>query len=250
MHKKAQITLFVIIGLLIVIGGAIIVSISSKENHTLQNTITKNLKQTEEKEFEIYVTHCVDKQIEYNLQNMFSNLFSTIYIQKGLVIGVIENKPIAAMEIVDETIKVYEEKLTIILKNSECLQNIPEQFPYSSINVENTKVTIDAKDNFIVETIIDGKTEKKGSITKLPLIRKKYGNIYKSDFKKTINSYIIVSSLCQSTICFPQIAYLLPPEMNITLSNRGLNHTNLVVERENAIVANKKVRFNIELIKK
>ena len=250
MHKKGQITLFVILGILILIGATIIISMNSKEENLLKKTITKSVQQSEQQMFEKYVRDCIDRQIYYNLQHMFANLFSTIYIQNGVAIGVIEDKPIMATKIVDETIQVYEEKLNLILQHSQCLQNIPEQYAHSSVNAQNTELKIIAEDSFIVETSIDGKTEKDGEITTIPLLKKSYGNIYKSDFQKTINAYVIVSLLCEQTICFPQITYLLSPEMNTTLSNRGLGHTNLIVTREKAIVADKKIKFNIELIKK
>ncbi|MBC8501243.1 MAG: hypothetical protein H8D38_05785 [DPANN group archaeon] len=246
--RKAQITIFATLGLVLVMIVSLILfmfkDISTKD---LEIQLDDDIKfQKYYKIGETYLKYCIDFQLRELLDNLFSNVFIEVYVNDGpsaYVNGesfVLENYFSGVMDI-------YEGLAQTIVENSYCLNNIPKEMPFLIVNASNTLVEFDVSDALFVRTYLDATVEYKDIIGRIDKIQKNYGVLYARDFNQTFRQIVESFTSCGSGFCLPNIMFSMPLEMKVKTSRITNNLYYITIERDGTFIDNQEIQLNMRV---
>lgn len=215
MKKRGQITLFVILGIVLLVIVSLFLFVFKDIN---SSKVDLNLfKSTDIKEAisnsNSYLKTCLDAHYSQSIESLLTaqttdiNVYllpfpmiliddMPVNITKKGIAGALLTNPFPTI------LEAYRPKLQIIMQNANCLNDIPEMFDYLNVNPDKSRVEVFVGDDYSITTFLDGEITFDGSTAELKPITNSYGPIYAEDFNTAFYQLVLSLIRCDpDAIC-------------------------------------------------
>ncbi len=248
--KKGQVSLFVILGivLLLVVGFFLFVKkeISASPEDEL---VTDQQFNSEVNLAMSYLESCVDSRIQKSLDNAFMEIRYDVAIYDGQVSVNIGGLNTGMHESFTQFLEDLERKMNIIIENSPCVKEVPEEFYMLKLEPEETEVRFEAEDIFNIRTELEGQMEGLNIFHEVQPMQKNYGMVFREDFDRAITGVILSFLMCDGDICFNQDIDYSYFDMEVVINYISDGQYLVTITKEGAKVNDKPFTINLDVQK-
>ena len=208
--KKAQVSIFIILGLVLLISVILFFALNKESEPDLEQKLFDNYQISQEEEsIQFYVRSCADFRITDTLEQAFQNIELRVTSSGNRIEARYMDEPILLNNMFSSYVELQGQHAERILENSDCLNNLPEIY-LAELNINSINLDLSQTEPLISNLNIEGDIILENQIRTVNDVQISFGDLRRAEIDFAITSVVNSFMNCNVEICFADLDNISP----------------------------------------